>query len=330
MHLDDDRIDGLFRAVNPAPVSAPDRPLTAAEAAVRESIIRGTHARARRPRRGRLAWAGLPIAAAAVAVTAIVVVNVLSPSMQATAMAPPPLHYTEAGSLDEVVEDAQDALLAPPDVAQASHVSWVSWGWSVDMSNATVEIVPQDVTVDWAPGETATTIILAGDSFWTKDERPEGIDPSPYSPGEVIDRLEAPADDLWMPADAAALSGSSPAELDTALAPFGATDASSSGELLSAITSLQQFWTLSDPQQATLLQMLVDAGGLSVRGETTDRLGRDVIGVTVASVIPERVDTFFLSTENGRIVGVESELIEPIDGLPRGVISYTMWDAVSR
>lgn len=33
---------------------------------------------------------------------------------------------------------------------------------------------------------------------------------------------------------------------------------------------------------------------------------------------------------HGRVVGIESELIKPLDGLPAGVISYTMWDAESR
>ncbi|WP_261987730.1 MULTISPECIES: hypothetical protein [Microbacterium] len=37
------------------------------------------------------------------------------------------------------------------------------------------------------------------------------------------------------------------------------------------------YWTLTDEQHATLIDMLVDAGGLTVLGESQDRLGRDVV-----------------------------------------------------
>ncbi|MCK2035080.1 hypothetical protein KZC51_02930 [Microbacterium sp. SSW1-49] len=326
MNISVDELDRLFRAAHPAPQQNTTG-LSAAHIAIRESIIRGTGRP--RPQRARrtLLWTGLTTAVATAAAAVVIAVNVLSPTGQAVALTPPPLEYRASGSLAQVVDDAEQALLAPPDVAQESRVRSVSWGWSVEMEAGHVEVVPQDITFVWAPGETATSTIVAGDSYWSDAERPADVEPSEYQPGDLIDEVVIPPEDFTLPAAAATLSGSAPEDLEPALAVFGATPESSSGELLAAIAGLMQYWTLSDAQHATLLRMLVDAGGVQVLGETTDRLGRDVIGLRVASTIPERVETVFVSVETGRLAGTESELIEPLDTLPVGVISYTMWDA---
>lgn len=326
MNVSDDELDRLLRAANPAP-EQDAAGLSAAHIAIREGIIRGTvRPRKTRPRK-TLLWAGLTTAVATVALAAVVAANVFAPTRQAMALTPPPLEYRSSGSLAQVVDDAEQALLAPPDVEQESRVHSVGWGWSVDMEEGHVEVVPQDITFVWAPGETATSTIVAGDPYWSDAERPAGVEPSEYQPGDLIDEVVIPPEEFTLAPEAANLSGSSPAELEAALAVFGATPDSSSGELLAAITGLMQYWTLSDEQHATLLRLLVDAGDVQVLGETTDRLGRDVIGLRVASTIPERVETAFVSIETGRIVGTESELIKPLDTLPVGVISYTMWDA---
>lgn len=327
MNPSDADLDRLFRAANPDPKRGDVR-LTATEISLRESIIRGeTQKRhSRRPRRG-LFWAGLTTATAAVVVIALVAVGVLNPAQQAVALTPPPLSYAAASPLDEVMGEAETALRTPPDTAQVPGVHSVVWGWSAQMDTDEVEIVPQDVTFTWAPGQGSRTTIVAGESYWSENERPDGVGPSPYSPGDLIDEVVTPAEEFTLPADALNLTGSSPADLEKALVVFGATPDASSGELFAAVTGLLDYWTLSDEQHATILKLLDDAGGLTVRGETTDRLGRDVIGVQVSQVIPERRETFFISEDTGRIVGMESEIIKPLDGLPLGVITYAMWDA---
>lgn len=326
MSYSDEDLDRLFRAALPARRPT-DAPLDARAIATRESIIRGTRVSPRRRPRRRFVWAGVTTATAAVVIALLVAVNILTPAQPAVALTPPALHYTPAGSVSDVLADAQQALLAPPDVAQASAVRSVMWGWNVEMASKDVEIVPQEVTLDWDPLTGSTTTIVAGESYWSDHERPEGVDPSPYEPGELIDQVVTSAEDFTLAPDAADLRGSSKADLEKALAVFGATGESSSGELLSAITGLLQYWTLDDRQHSTLLQLLDDAGDLTVLGETEDRLGRDVIGMQVSQVIPERQETLFISVDTGRIVGMESELVEPLDGLPLGVILYTMWDA---
>lgn len=327
-HSDED-LDRIFRAANPVP-PARARVLSAADIAVRESIIRGAYKPAQRQRYAPRSWAVFATAGATVAVAAIVTVNVLMPAQQAVALTPPPLHYSAAPPLAEVIENATDHLIEPPDVDQRSSVHSSVWAWNVEMADKHVEIVPQEITFEWAQGEAATATIVAGDSFLSDNERAEGVEPSPYEPGEVIDTVVTQPEDFTLPPEVVNLDGSAATDLQAALAAFGATPESSSGELLAAITGLLEYWTLDDEQHATLLELLVDSGGVTVRGETIDRLGRDVIGLQVSSVIPERIDTVFVSTETGRIVGMESELVTQLDGLPAGVITYTMWDADGR
>ncbi|WP_431807792.1 hypothetical protein [Microbacterium paraoxydans] len=327
MNVSDADLDRLFRAANPAPRTAGGTGLTAAEIAIRESIIRGEyHPRERRSRRG-LVWAGAVTATAAVAVAAVVAVSVLVPAQPAVALTPPALHYAAAGTAAEVFADAERTLVTDPAVAQVPVVHSVSWNWSVDIAEEHVEVVPQEITLEWAPGRPTVSTIVAGEPYWPDGDRPAGIAASPYAPGELIDTVSLSPEEFTLPPAVSGLTGDSRAELEAALGAFGATPSSSSGELLAAITGLLQYWTLTDAQHAALLELLHEAGGLSVRGETTDRLGRDVIGVQVSSVVPERVETAFVSVESGRIVGVESELVAPLDGLPAGVVSYTMWDA---
>lgn len=86
-------------------------------------------------------------------------------------------------------------------------------------------------------------------------------------------------------------------------------------------------WTLTDEQHATLLDMLVDAGGVTVLGRTTDRLGRDAVGLEVAEPSNSLYRlTVLVSRETGRIVGTEDELTEPLDFIPAGVTGCTLWD----
>ncbi|MDF2506529.1 MAG: hypothetical protein K0Q52_388 [Microbacterium sp.] len=326
MNRHDDELDRLFRAARPADVRS-DRPLGAPEIALRENIIRGAVRAPKRRARPRIIWAGVTAAVATLAVAVLVTLSVLSPAQQAIALTPPPLPYSTAGSMSDVVIDAERALSASSGPEQASHVESVVWGWSAEIEQQRIESVPQEITFDWGEGETATTTIVAADSYWPEGDRPPGVEPSPYRPGEIIDEVKTAPEDFDAPAELTSLTGDSREELFAALGAFGVSESSSSGELLAAIDGLMQYWTLSNAQHAELLEILIDADDVEVLGATRDRLGRDVIGLQVSSTIPERTDTVFISRDTGRLVGVESELIEPRDGLPAGVISYAMWEA---
>ena len=329
MTITDERLDRLFAAANPVP-PAEGVGLRAVDIALREGIIRGERSVRRSGRRvGRRtgAWvAGLAVAAAAVVVVAIVAVDVLVPVQQASALAPAPLTYTDPEPLDDVIRDARTALSDGDGPEQAAHVESIGWGWSIDMGSEQIEIVPQEVTTDWSVETGSTTTVVAGESSWPHDDRPEDVADSPYEPGEVISVATQNAAEFDLPQPMRALNDASEEQLRAAMGDFGGGVGASSGELANGIASVQGWWTLTDAQHATLLDMLVDAGGVTVLGRTEDRLGRPVVGLRVSGASDLHDVTLLVSRETGRIVGEEVELREPLDFIPAGVIGYTLWD----
>ncbi|MEJ1088452.1 hypothetical protein WDU99_08995 [Microbacterium sp. Mu-80] len=324
MNVTEDDLDRIFRAVRP---NRTHNGLDAKRIALREDIIRGTHTTPRTSKRPRFVWAGLTAGIASVAVAAFVAASVLAPGHQASALTPPKLHYSSAPALADVIETARQTLASSAGPRQMSHVESVSWGWSVEIEESRIESVPQAITFDWAPGEPASATILAGDSYWSGDDRPPGVRPSPYQPGDLIDEIETSAADLTLPGPLMDLADADAGSLEAALEVFGIDDDPTSGELLAAIDGVMQYWTLSNAQQSHLLDLLAATGDVRVRGATTDRVGREVIGLEVSSPVPERTSTLFVSADSGRLVGIETELSRPFEDLPAGVISYTMWDA---
>lgn len=323
----DDELDRLFRAANPAPREQ-YRDVGAQDLAVRESIIRGTRgvARTRAPRRGR-AWAGFSVAVASLVAIVMVSILVLSPAQQAVALTPPPLIYGNPKPLADVVADAHEALADGVGPEQERRVRTLGWGWSIDMGSEKIEIVPQETTLIWGPDGTGAVTIVAGESLWDDDDRPDGVAESPYAPGEVIASFPQTPEQFNAPEPLLTLSGSTPEDLWPVLNAYGADESSPSGELLTAIDSLLSFWTLTDAQHSTLIDLLAASDGIRVLGETRDRLGREVTGLRVEDPEkPHHAETVLISKETGRIVGIETELIHAMDFIPAGVMGYRLWD----
>lgn len=323
----DDELDRLFRDANPAPREQ-YLDLRAQDVAVRESIIRGTRVPAAKPttRRGR-AWAGFTVAIASLVAVVMVSILVLTPAQQAVALTPPPLIYGNPKPLAEVVAEAHEALADGDDPEQERRVRTLGWGWSIDMGSERIEIVPQESTLVWGPDGTGAVTIVAGESLWDDDDRPDGVAESPYAPGDVIASFTQTPEQFNAVEPLLTLSGSTPEDLWPVLNAYGADASSPSGELLTAIGTLLGYWTLTDAQHATLIDLLAASDGVRVLGETRDRLGREVVGLRVED--PERPDhteTVLISTETGRIVGIETELLHAMDFIPAGVMDYRMWD----
>lgn len=324
MNISDEDLDKLFRAASPARHSGFD-PLRAQDIAVREAIILGTYSPTRQRRPAR-AWGGLAVAVASIAVIVVVAVNVLASDQRAVALTPPPLQYENAESLQAVVADARQRLESPDQITQQSHVTSVTWGWNIDIATERVEVVPQITTFDWSTKAGSTNTIVAGEPYWEGGKRPDSLEPSPYRPGEVIAEYSVAPEDLDIPAAVITLDGSTREDLARALAALGVSAEATSGELLVGIGLLQSYWTLTDEQHATLIDMLVDAGGVTVLGETRDRLGRDVVGLRVSEYSDHYEDTVLISLSTGRIVGMENELTVAQDFIPEGVVGYALWD----
>lgn len=321
MNTSDDEIDRLFRAANPAAKSADQ--LSAQAIAVRESIIRGTYMPTRERR--RWAWGRFAVALAAIVTIVIVATNVLAPK-QAIALTPPPLEYTNPQPLPAAVQEAKVRLESSAPVKQERRVSSLVWGWSIDMAKERVESVPQVITFEWTPETGSRSTIVAGEPYWPDGVRPEGIEKSPYEPGDTITELVTGPEDLKIPAEVVNLNDGSRESVDKALTSLGATPSSSSGEVLVVIGRLLSYWTLTNGQHAELIDRLIAAGGVTVMGDSTDRLGRDVVGLRVTDPATDYQDTVLISRDTGRIVGMENELTVAQDFIPEGVVGYTLWD----
>lgn len=326
MGISDDELDSLFRAANPARIhddpSAPARAI-----AIRESIIRGTFQprRRRRTRRG-WAWGGMTVAVASIAAVTVVTTSVFGVGQSAVALTPPPLEYSHAQPLPVVMALAQAKLDLPDDIAQQPRVATLGWAWSIDMATEHIEVVPQEVTFDWSPETGSISTVRAATPYWVDGDRPKDLAPSPYAPGDVISEVVTSPQDLDIPPGVMTLTGSSRDDLYAALTEFGVSRDSTSGELVLAIGQLLNYWTLTDEQHATLISILVDAGGVTVLGDSTDRLGRDVTGLRTTDDGSDYQNTLLISRDTGRIIGMENELTKPMDFIPAGVVGYTMWD----
>jgi hypothetical protein len=83
---------------------------------------------------------------------------------------------------------------------------------------------------------------------------------------------------------------------------------------------------LTDRQQAELLSILIERGGLEALGLTTDRSGREAFGLAADNGAGLR-DTLLISAKTGRIIGFETATTIPAGDVPAGATTlYTIWE----
>ncbi|MBS1908214.1 MAG: hypothetical protein JST33_17000 [Actinobacteria bacterium] len=100
--------------------------------------------------------------------------------------------------------------------------------------------------------------------------------------------------------------------------------------LWGAISAIRNEWALSPAQQAAALQLLRDAGGVTVLGTVTDRLGRPGIALKVASVKrPQFSATVVLDAGTREIIAADTIYqggsTLKLDVAPGSVIEYKAW-----
>jgi len=331
MTWSDERIARAFRAADPArtPIDAGARP--DAEP-VRDRIMRRSAdapASSARPRiRTRLV---APLLAAA----ALVVVLVLALPFgvpTAHARTPAALRYVAVdATVDEVIGEAV-RLLTRGVTRDHSERGSVSLGWYMDatVGNDTdrVVITPHRLRVAWnqdLSGEVTTTAgipYFGGATGPAPDLPPAAIAPGTllarqtYGPGEYRARVSSPPGDT---AD----------DMRALLSSYGAEPGAGALQTIAVLGSIFSDWTLSDVQQAALLDVLSTEPGLSVAGQTVDRSGRSVTALRAVSASSPYAVYLLLSRTTGRIVGSEDVLREAVSDpdLPEGAVTaYTLWD----
>jgi hypothetical protein len=97
-----------------------------------------------------------------------------------------------------------------------------------------------------------------------------------------------------------------------------------------AISAIRDEWSLNPAQQAAALQLLRDAGGVSVLGTVSDRLGRPGIALKVTSAKrPQFTATVVLDATTHEIIAADTIYAGgstmKLDVAPGSVIEYKAW-----
>ncbi|GGV84708.1 CU044_5270 family protein [Streptomyces massasporeus] len=280
------------------------------------------------PRRLRLAW-GLVATAVVAALTLTLVLS--GPSTPPAVAAPRPL-VVETGStpvplhrlaeLASAVAGTDDA----PRLRKGTHVQ----SWSLGMSDDKPPItLPEERIVRWRADDSHTELVVATDP--RHPGRPvlsdEGDEPHLVDDGHVLlDRTYPPS---WSDAPPKSPPPRDPARLRAYLMEAQYTDTPlTTPELLDAMATLLDNWTLGARENAALTRLLAGAEGLRPVGRVTDRLGRrgqayvnDDDGRGVRRML-------IMDPATGAVLGLESTVTapEPAFGVKEGdVMSYSAW-----
>lgn len=324
----------LLARANPAPALAKpwrDQPLDARALGELAELEEGTVV----PRRHRR-WL-LGAAAAALATVGMVAVNVLSPGATQVAVAatPPLLEFravggTPSSALTQIATNAAGSTSSP---AEPRSASWQEWTLStpVDGQHIRSAVVPQDVTVTWAPDGSGSLHAVTREPFFPSREHEAAWRDAgkPGAPGTMVRDDEFAAGEFHQvydavpPTEAAQMrvyleTGHPVAELGTA-------------ELFVAVQDLARSWTLDGRQRAAVLEVLAAAPDIQLLGTTRDRNGRTGTAVAVdsdMSGLPMRYVMVF-DPPTGELLAGETQLTtDPghLDVLAPSVISYAVWE----
>lgn len=346
MKWSDEQIGAELRAHDPAADLTDDRidiararaRIATASRAAGGSAVRGSRSKvatapAHRSSLRRRAVLVSGLAAAVVVAIAVVVplMGVHAPS--AAADGPPPLPFQ---SLDATVADVVDDAIATqqrnPSGVPAPLREARSNGWFADIHmNAGADglktIRPENRHLVWSDDLSGELTVTAGTAY--------GPDGSPVldsvpAPGTVTQQQRFEAGQFVV--RDAAPPGTDLAGLTALLNTLSNGETTSgAADHLTGVTTLLDMWTVPDEVHAAMLQVLESDGDLTVEGTTTDRAGRPAIGLRATSQAAPWFDSIVLvSTETGRIIGVEGVYTGLADQLPiptGTVTNYTLWEA---
>lgn len=278
-------------------------------------------ARPARRSRTRLTLAASLAAVASVAIVAVIAVTAMLATPPATAATPTPLSFSSPAPKAQVVAEAIDRLSEPGGVDEPTRSArMVTWAISVQDGKLSTQASPQIVRLDWNADLSGTSRIVEG--------RVEGA--SGETVGRVVPTSTVVAEDTFQPGEFGVPSADPPASsaqgVQDLLTSVGMPADPSAGQVVQAMVTAMELWTLSDEQHAQLLTLITAHGGQSL-GESTDRLGRHVVGIRVPSAVDGAEDAVLISARTGRIVGVETQRTTSADGVPAGtVVEYRLWE----
>ncbi|MDF3146991.1 CU044_5270 family protein, partial [Streptomyces sp. T21Q-yed] len=208
-----------------------------------------------------------------------------------------------------------------PKLRKGTHVQ----SWSMGMSDDKPPItLPEERIVRWNADDSHTEIVVATDP--RHPGRPVlGGEGELVEDGHVLSRQTYPPS--WSDAPPQAPPPTDVARLRAYLQEAGySKTALNTGELLDAVASLLDTWTLGARESATLARLLEDTEGLRPVGQVTDRLGRRGQAYVYDGSGPRRM--LIMDPATGAVLGLETTFTkaEPEYGVKAGdVMSYSAW-----
>ncbi|MGN8552195.1 UNVERIFIED_CONTAM: hypothetical protein OHV15_06400 [Microbacterium sp. SLM126] len=318
--------EALIRSANPVPRDA-EPAISMRQLAVRDEIMRSKRA----PRVGRRPiWVAVWAPLVALAVTFLVVVSV-SPGEEASAVitTPKALEFRDEGqTLDDVINQAGRNLArneGPPTATRLVQTTgWYYQVDGVDSDSPRKVISPEVTTLQWNEDGSGYTRTVAGEPYWADGGDGE-FPSSTATPGTLLWEMEFEPGDFNSPV--VTPPGSSEADMRDMLRAYGVEDESNAFEVMNAINTITNSWTLTDEQHAGLLYAILQTDDARLLGAATDRAGRPVAGI--AATLPGGTAELhlFVSQETGRIVGSETYTLKADYPFPaEAIISYRIWD----
>jgi hypothetical protein len=324
VNWDTDDLADFIRGANPLPKDA-EPPVSVRHVALRDEIMRPPSS-ARDGRRP--IWVAVLAPLAALAIILLVVITI-PPGETAQANTPKPLEFRDEGqTLREVTDTARRTLARAGGIAQPARAVQ-STGWyfqadGVDSDAPRRVISPEVTTLQWNEDLSGSTRTTAGEPYWS-DGGHDDFPRSTATPGELLWELSFAPGEFQSPVIDP--PGSSDEEVLALLRAYGMQNERSAFEIMNAIDTVMEYWTLTDQQHAAMLTAILQTDDARLLGSATDRAGRPVAGI--AATLPSGTAELHLlvSQDTGRIVGAETYTTEADAPFPAdAIISYRIWD----
>jgi hypothetical protein len=329
-----DEIGELIRSFDPARTQI-DAQIDARALIDLEHIVADRSARGRILKRARRHARWFLTPAIAVAVVALVVLQVLptnqTPANSAMAATPPllkssPTHESVTDAIDKAI--AQLRTYSQTITEPQRQARFESWYLNTDFDAHNVPtsyVSPQETILAWGPDLSGSLTVTAGKSTRSIDRRPLG--PTPPLPGTVLQSDLFKSGEMGIVNQQLPPPGS-PEILSYLQAATGKGSEATTSDLLDAITTLLNEWTLSADRQIAVLQVLKSVGHFAEIESVTDRLGRHGTAFVTIDEGHNFQRIVVISTSTGTILSTEKIYLGGLKDLKidtPSVVTYTAW-----
>lgn len=296
-----------------------------------KALLSEDRMRRRGPRSSRNILATTATAFVAIMIVVVAVLRIDGGTAQA--LTPPALEFTsDEQGVGDIIGEAIMSLeqsSGPQQPERGSrHLGWfVHIDMDEDTARAPVVIKPEIIDLKWNKDLSGAQTTTAAEAYWADPRIQTLSDDMAPAPGTLLSKVTFETGEFAVPS--ASLPGQSVPDMHELLVSLGMPIVEpGAGDVIESIDSAMGLWTLTNHQHAGLLQLLLDAGDLELLGATTDRLGRQVVGLRAEPAsFPGTARVLLVSMETGRIVGIETVRTTDEPPLKAGdVVAYNLWE----